>query len=149
MLAFGTVSGAVFPLRSIFAGIAVFALRALPDLWLQQNGRSLSAALMADVLVGLAAGVVVFFCEWQERRNMIRRLEVIRLMNHHVRNSLQVISAANSALQRGELATKVEEAVERIEWTLREVLPGLRSDLNKLVFDLHTKQLAAEKSKVA
>lgn len=80
---------------------------------------------------------------------MIRRLEVIRLMNHHVRNSLQVISAANSALQRGELATKVEEAVERIEWTLREVLPGLRSDLNKLVFDLHTKQLAAEKSKVA
>ena len=49
----------------------------------------------------------------------LRRLEVVALMNHHVRNALQAILYSSG----GEAAAVIEEAVQRIEWALREVLP--------------------------
>jgi hypothetical protein len=44
-------------------------------------------------------------------------------MNHHIRNALQVISAVASG-DLTEKPARVQEAVRRIEWALREVLPG-------------------------
>jgi two-component sensor histidine kinase len=82
--------------------------------------------------------------------NMIRKLKVIRMMNHHVRNSLQVISFASSLPQREELASRVRDSVERIEWALREVLPGQREDISDLSFHPHSNKLPAQKpNKVA
>jgi two-component sensor histidine kinase len=69
---------------------------------------------------------------------MIRKLEVIRLMNHHVRNSLQVISFAALAPQQKELASEIRDAVQRIEWALREVLPGQREDISSLTAYPHS-----------
>ena len=62
--------------------------------------------------------------ELRQRRTLIKKLEVIRLMNHHVRNSLQVISLAASIPQRKQTEEQLQRAVEQIEWALREVLPG-------------------------
>jgi len=45
-------------------------------------------------------------------------------MNHHVRNALQTISATSSSVDSTERTTMVQDAVRRIEWALREVLPG-------------------------
>lgn len=45
-------------------------------------------------------------------------------MNHHVRNALQLISYAQSSEDRAEHVQKVRSAIERIDWALREVLPG-------------------------
>jgi hypothetical protein len=56
-------------------------------------------------------------------------------MNHHVRNSLQVISFAASVPQQEALEAEIRDAVERIEWALREVLPGQRQDIDKLLFE--------------
>ena len=70
---------------------------------------------------------------------MIRKLEVIRLMNHHVRNSLQVISFAALASQQEKATGELRDAVDRIEWALREVLPGQREDIGDLEFHLHSK----------
>jgi len=80
---------------------------------------------------------------------MIRKLEVIRLMNHHVRNSLQVISFAASVPQQEEMATQVRDAVERIEWALREVLPGQREDISGLSFHAHSSEAAQKPTIVA
>ena len=64
---------------------------------------------------------------------------MIRLMNHHVRNSLQVISFAASSPQQEELGNNLRDAVERIEWALREVLPGQREDIRDLPLHPHPK----------
>ena len=85
-------------------------------------------------LVGVGAGFLVFSYERRQRREIIRKLEVIRQLNHHVRNSLQVIATAASISEQQELAKAIHTAVGRIEWALREVLPGQREDLGQLSF---------------
>jgi len=105
----------------------------MADVWLEQHVRNLYIVIANDALVGIGVGVLVLFYERRQRQSMIRKLEVIRLMNHHVRNSLQVISFATSAPQQ-ELAVELKDAVDRIEWALREVLPGQREDIGNLEF---------------
>ena len=136
-------------LRSIVAGLAVFILGSLSDVWLRQHGAGLGVAILDDALIGVGAGLLVFFYERRQQHSLIRKLEVIRLMNHHVRNSLQVISLAASVPQREELASKIQNAVERIEWALREVLPGQREDIDELLFDSQTNESPAEKAEIA
>jgi two-component sensor histidine kinase len=85
-------------------------------------------------LVAVGAGLLVFFYERRQRQEIIRKLEMIRQMNHHVRNSLQVIATAASISEQQELAKAIHSAVGRIEWALREVLPGQREDLGQLSF---------------
>lgn len=59
----------------------------------------------------------------ERQRELEERLRKIADMNHHVRNALAVVQFYGA--QRGDLyATEaVAQAVRRIEWTLREVLP--------------------------
>jgi hypothetical protein len=82
---------------------------------------------ISNSLTGIVAGA--FF--WQasrrerERRDFIReRLAVISEMNHHIRNALQVISFYSYRKQDAETLALLQEAVTRIEWALKEVLPG-------------------------
>jgi 4-amino-4-deoxy-L-arabinose transferase-like glycosyltransferase len=143
----GTGSRWVIPLRSIFTGFSIFFLGSLSDVWLQQHARSPLIAIMDDALVGVGVGLLVLFYERRQRQNIIRKLEVIRMMNHHVRNSLQVISFATSVPQQEEVTRKVRDAVEQIEWALREVLPGQREDINDLLFHSHSDE-SAHKPKI-
>ena len=121
-------------LRSIGFGFGFFFLGGVSDVWLQQHAHPLSTAILTDALLGFAAGLLVLLYEERQEKVILRKLEVIRLMNHHVRNSLQVISYATSTPQQEELAVEVLNAVERIEWALREVLPGQREDIETLMF---------------
>jgi hypothetical protein len=59
----------------------------------------------------------------ERQQELEERLRKIADMNHHVRNALCVVQFYGA--QRGDqYATEaVAEAVKRIEWTLREVLP--------------------------
>jgi hypothetical protein len=136
-------------LRSILLGLGFFLLGSLSEVWLQQHVASRSVAIMDDALVGIGVGLLVLLYERRQRQNMIRKLEVIRLMNHHVRNSLQVISFASSAPQQEEFAGKVRDAVERIEWALREVLPGQREDISVLPFHPQSTESAHKPKSVA
>ncbi len=129
-------------------GFGFFFLGSLSDFWFQHHAASSSIALVDDALVGIGAGLLVLLYERRQRRNMIRQLEVIRLMNHHVRNSLQVISFASSVPQHQELADKVREAVGRIDWALREVLPGQREDISDLLVPPRSDESSAQKPKV-
>ena len=50
-------------------------------------------------------------------------LRTISEMNHHIRNSLQVITYATATQRDSESVEMIRSSVERIEWALREVLP--------------------------
>jgi hypothetical protein len=149
MVASGKDLGWSTPLRSILAGFGIFFLGSLSDVWLQQHARSLLIAIIDDALVGVGVGLLVFLYERRQKQNIIRKLEVIRMMNHHVRNSLQVISFATSVPQQEEVTRKVRDAVERIEWALREVLPGQREDVSDLLFHPHSNESAHKTKNVA
>ena len=149
MLALGTGSRWIAPLRSILAGFGIFFLGSLSDLWLHQHAERLFVAIMSNVLIGVGVGILVLLYEQRQRRNMIKKLEVIRMMNHHVRNSLQVISIAASVPQQEELGNNLRDAVERIEWALREVLPGQREDIGNLPLHPYPKESSRKPKSLA
>ena len=134
MYALGERTRWVTALRSITVGSCVFFLGSLSHIWLRHQSASLSIAFVDGALVGVGAGILVLFYERRQRLNVMRKREVIRMMNHHVRNSLQVISLAVSVPQREEDVNKVRIAVDQIDWALREVLPGHREDISNLSF---------------
>jgi hypothetical protein len=83
--------------------------------------------LITNGLTGVVAGLLFYSLTNYERlrRNLIRnRLRTIAEMNHHIRNSLQVITYANATGKTSESMEMIRQSVERIEWALREVLPG-------------------------
>jgi hypothetical protein len=147
MVAPGTGSRWVAPLRSILVGFGIFSFGSLSDLWLHQHAERLFIGIMADALIGVGVGLLVLLYERRQRQNIIRKLEVIRLMNHHVRNSLQVISFAASSPNQEEAAQEVQADMERIEWALREVLPGQREDISDLPLHPHANE-SAHKPKI-
>ena len=148
MLAHSAGSRWVAPLRSILAGFSIFFLGSLSDLWLHQHARRLLIEITADALIGFAVGLLVLLYERRQRQNIIRKLEVIRMMNHHVRNSLQVICYASADPAQEELRKNIRDAVERIDWALREVLPGQREDISDLSFHSPLNDAPGEKSKI-
>lgn len=121
-------------IRIVLVSVGFFFLGGISDVWLQEHTRAHSIAITTDAALGIAAGLLVLFYERRQKQNFLKHLEVIRLMNHHVRNSLQVISFVTSAPEQEDLIVDVRDAVERIEWALREVLPGRRNDMDNLLF---------------
>jgi hypothetical protein len=110
-------------LKSFSLGFCVFFLGSLLAAWITLHNVHGFLALVDNIVAGIAAGLVVLVYERWRQRLVERKLRTIRLMNHHVRNALQIISAA-SCSDATEQSTKVQDAVRRIEWALREVLPG-------------------------
>ncbi len=87
----------------------------------------LDILLTSNALTGMVAGFLFYSLTNNERlrRNIMRdRLRTIAEMNHHIRNSLQVITYVTATQQDSESVEMIRSSVERIEWALREVLPG-------------------------
>jgi len=109
------------------SGAAMFAAVELVDRWLAAAGLHAETTRIDDVLLGLVAAALVFLLQRQQERELGRQRRsaaVIEQMNHHIRNALQVIVARASLdhHDRPELL-QIEEAVARIDWALREILP--------------------------
>ncbi len=83
--------------------------------------------LTSNFLTGLVAGFLFFSLSNYERlrRKLVQeRLRTIAEMNHHIRNALQVITYAAASKPESGSVELIRNSVERIEWALREVLPG-------------------------
>jgi hypothetical protein len=83
--------------------------------------------LTSNFLTGLVAGFLFFSLSNYDRlrRNLVQeRLRTIAEMNHHIRNALQVITYATASKSESGSVKLIRDSVERIEWALREVLPG-------------------------
>ncbi len=110
-------------LRSVALGFCVFLLGSVLAAWLNFHNVHGALAFVDNFVAGIAAGLLVLLYERWRQREIDKKLQTMLLMNHHVRNALQVISASASGDLPGQ-PMRVQEAVKRIEWALREVLPG-------------------------
>jgi hypothetical protein len=113
----------MLPLKSAAFGVCVFFLGSALAAWLTRHNVHGFLAFVDNFAAGIAAGLLVLLYERWRQREVEKKLQTIRLMNHHVRNALQIISAASCG-DLTEQPTKTQDAVRRIEWALREVLPG-------------------------
>jgi hypothetical protein len=76
-----------------------------------------------DLLIGFLTAGVIFAYEQRRYRTTMEKIQMISAMNHHVRNALQAISYSPYAEHEKQMKL-IAESVSRIEWALREILPG-------------------------
>ena len=110
-------------LPSFLAGFAIYSLGWLLDRILQYSGLNSKTVTVDDLLIAVLVGLMVLFYEDRRRRTLIEKLQTIELMNHHVRNALQVIACAHHTPDQERQIEIVEQSVQRIEWALKKVLP--------------------------
>lgn len=108
---------------SFFLGFGLFVLGALLQVALDRVGVRGMRAYADNLIVGVMAGLLVFAYEQRQHRAMMEKIRVIAAMNHHVRNALQAISFSPYAEQSKQIQL-VQQSTERIQWALREILPG-------------------------
>ena len=121
-------------MKGFVIGFGVFSLGAVSATWLSTHDVHGLLALSDNMVTGIAAGFLVLVYERWQQREIQKKLQTIRVMNHHVRNALQVLYYASSNLEHAEHASAVLSALKRIEWALREVLPGENADMTKSMF---------------
>jgi hypothetical protein len=91
---------------------------------LDKLGVSGVPAVVDDLLIGVLAGVLVFAYERHQHKLILEKMRVISEMNHHVRNALQPIMYSPYLKEQAEQVRIIQEGTRRIDWALREVLPG-------------------------
>jgi hypothetical protein len=120
--------GARWMLVPLLVTVVVAAVGVLFDRVLLREGVTRNDLLvLSNSLTGIVCGALFWQARRreQERRDFVnRRLKTISGMNHHIRNALQVI-AFHVARENAEDKTvkQAKDAVDRIQWALREVLP--------------------------
>lgn len=87
--------------------------------------------IVGSAIAALIATFLVQTLETTARNQQLRelkRLEVIALLNHHIRNALQAIVNSTGS---SDSTNTIRNSVERIEWALGSVLPGLETPRRK------------------
>ena len=107
---------------SMLLGILIAALGVCLEILVNKTAYTVVEAI-DDIVIGILAALVVFAYEQRQYRATMEKIRVIAGMNHHVRNALQAISYAPYTEQAKQIKM-ISESVSRIEWALREVLPG-------------------------
>jgi hypothetical protein len=105
----------------ILAGVLVFSVLVLIDQLSMYIGFEYMQRIWDDLAGGIVAGLLIFIHERRRVNYVAERLRVIELMNHHVRNALQAIKYARYTQND---INVIEDSVARVEWALREILPG-------------------------
>ncbi len=84
---------------------------------------NLEATIIDELLMGIIMGIVICFIYEAFRRRYERKLQAaVDELNHHVRNSLQVI-VNQQVLSPDCTSGDIEDAMKRVDWALREILP--------------------------
>ena len=108
---------------SFLLGFALFVLGTLLQGVLGKRGISGIHMYVDDLVLGVLAGLVFFAYEQRRYKAVREKIATIAAMNHHVRNALQAISYSPYTEQAKQIEL-IQQSVNRIQWALREVLPG-------------------------
>ena|SRR5579862_3835485 len=95
------------------------------DYWLKGRGLRLADPSVAAIAVALFVRHLRQIA-LKNRLADLRRFTVIREMNHHIRNALQVL--AYQRFLPDQSSEMIQQAIKRIEWVLTEVLPAVRDE---------------------
>jgi hypothetical protein len=109
---------------SFLLGFIIFLLGALLENLLAKFKVAGLAAVADNLLIGILAGAIVFAYESHRHKAMLRQMQVIAEMNHHVRNALQPILYSPYLKEQADQVRIIQQGTERIQWALKEVLPG-------------------------
>ena len=108
-------------------GLAVFGSAMLLDRVFNRKERPRTLTMAWNASAGFFAGWFAMKSldrERERRKNIEARLKMIGNLNHHVRNALQSIQLSAYSTQDQEIIASVGDSVQRIEWALREIVPG-------------------------
>ncbi len=108
-------------------GLAVFGSAVLLDKVFTRKERPRPLTMAWNATAGFFAGWFAMKSldrERERRKNIEDRLKMIGNLNHHVRNALQSIQLSAYSTQDQEIIASVGDSVQRIEWALREIVPG-------------------------
>ena len=115
--------------RPILAGLGIFAAVYVLESALLSSRVHGPGMLIDGALLGACAGVALLAWERElaTRRELHRRRyheNLISHLNHHVRNALQLIlNRAELDVHSAQELSDIQNAVNRIDWALREILP--------------------------
>jgi signal transduction histidine kinase len=120
-------------LTSVFIVVMFAAFEQIADIHLARYGLSRSDILLDDIIGAVLLGIIFFLWltvvdEHHRRVHAEQRRELTAEMNHHIRNALTVIKYSAHSENGSERVHMTDEAVERIESTLRELLPAMPED---------------------
>lgn len=118
-----SLASRLFP--SILLGLVIALVGAVLELTVDHHPSTFAS--LDDLAVGIISALVVFAYEQRRYRALMRRLQIIASMNHHVRNALQAISYSPYAKQEHQIQV-IQDSVARIQWALDQVLTGKRMD---------------------
>ena len=110
--------------QAVIWGMTVLVFLTIADQLSMFYGLRESQRVVDDFFGGIIAGMLVYGYERGRSRYLTERLKTIELMNHHVRNALQVITYSTYVEAQARPIHEIREAVNRIDWALREILPG-------------------------
>lgn len=132
-LALDTAGAHKILLSSVLFGAAFTLLGVGLDYFLvhEERFRSLTASFVLNAVFGAFVAVLVnrlLTHEQEERARVVERLAVIDEMNHHIRNALQVIAFKTLSSPDAAEVTEITRAVDRIQWSLREILPRVEPE---------------------
>ena len=102
-----------------------------------------TAESVDDLIIGVLAAAVIFAYEQRRYRATMDKIQMISAMNHHVRNALQTIAYAPYTEQEKQIRM-IADSVGRIEWALREILPGDVTPQSQVQVESNRSNMATE-----
>jgi hypothetical protein len=111
-------------IRAIVYGCIVLAFLLLADELSLRYGLGTWQRAIDDFCGAIIAGLLIYRYEYSRSKYLNEKLKTIELMNHHVRNALQVIIDSVYLHGHAKQLEEIQNSVKRIDWALREILPG-------------------------
>jgi signal transduction histidine kinase len=118
----------VIGLIALSIGMLTIAVSIVLDWAIHDVARRVYAS---DILDGVAAAVLsgfVLIRMQSHGRELLKRMQIVEDVNHHVRNALTAITLSSSLREDPELNARVRDACDRIDWVLNDVLSQTISD---------------------
>src|SRR5215831_18540887 len=109
---------------AVIGGLLIFALLVVTNELEIQFIVTESRRVLDDLCGGIIAAFIIYRYERRRSKYLNEGLKTIELMNHHVRNALNVIVLSANGHNHGKLLEGIQASVSRIDWALREILPG-------------------------
>ena len=110
--------------RAVMYGALVLLFLVLTDQLSAYYGLAESQRILDDSCGGVIAGLLIYRIEYNRAKYLTEKLKTIEMMNHHVRNALQVIVDSVYLHGHSEQLAEIQNSVKRIDWALREIWPG-------------------------
>jgi hypothetical protein len=111
-------------IQALLYGALVLALLFIADEISVHYGLRESQRIIDDLFGAAIAGLLIYRHERNRSRLLREKLQTIELLNHHVRNALQPIMDSAYLHGHAQHIEVIRQSVSRIDWALREILPG-------------------------